>query len=86
MRRVRPGDEVRVLVRDHHLGSDELVTALVLGVVHEVTADHLVLDWWSTVEGSDSPRKPGDNCEAVCLVRSSVVEVVEVGTGDELRV
>jgi hypothetical protein len=76
MRKIKPGMEVRLLIRDHVQNSDDdkCVQALVYGRVHKVTDTDLTIDVWAN-EDPDEKREPGDGVETFTLMRESIVSV-----------
>ncbi len=76
MKKIKPGMEVKILVRDHIQNSDDdkPVQAIVYGRVHKVSDDAITLDSWAN-EDRDSKRDPGDGVETYTLCRECVVEV-----------
>lgn len=70
-----------VHIDDHAKNSNDLPPFYVVGRVHEITPDKIVLDWWANPD-PDAERNLGDEVECCVLVRGIVKKMVVLYRGD----
>lgn len=74
MRAPKPGDEIRLLIFDHHQNAEQLIKFYVYGRVHTVTPKSITLDSWAHEDPDNIKREPGDNIELWTIIRSAILQ------------
>jgi hypothetical protein len=85
MRKVKPGDEVRITFFDHSLNSksDNILECQARGRVFSVDQEKIVLDWWTTEEAME--RHPGENLETTAFIKSAITKIELLEPTRDLR-